>query len=107
MFISLLFSETTAKMTGKKGMSRMPGMLNIKQRGHRPKAAANGTKDCAVSQIINVNVPRDKFMLCLGGFLLVAVCLASYGIVLASRMEMNSPIDVKNADQRIIKGDTF
>lgn len=70
---------------------------------------ANGTRRKVVplSEILNMNVPQDKFMLCLGGFLLVAVCLAGYGVVLASRMEMNSPIDVKNNDQRIIKMDTF
>lgn len=76
----------------------MPEMLNIKQRGHRPKAAANGTKDCAVSQIMNVNVPRDKLVLCLGGILLVAVCLAGYGIVLASQMNFNKPLPTVNLD---------
>lgn len=42
-----------------------------------------------ISQIMNVNVPRDKFMICLGGFLLVAICLAGWGVVVASRMEIN------------------
>jgi len=69
-----------------------------KQSGLRPKAAANGTKGCAVSHIMNVNVSQDKFILCLGGFLLVAVCLAGYGVVLASQMNFNKPLTTVNLD---------
>jgi len=39
-----------------------------------------------------MNIPRDKFMLCLGGFILVALGLAGWGVVLASQLESRALI---------------
>ena len=40
----------------------------------------------------SVSYRNDKYMLCLGGFLLVALCLAGWGIVLASQLETREPL---------------
>ena len=42
-------------------------------------------KEGALSQIMNA----DNFMLCLAAFVFIAVCLAGWGVVVASRMEIN------------------
>ena len=67
---------------------------------HSKKRGGLRRKEGALSQIMK----SDNFLLCVGGFLLVAVCLAGYGVVLASRMEfkpqmvqnIDNPLDVKS-----------
>ena len=44
-------------------------------------------KEGALSQIMNA----DNFMLCLAAFVFIMVCLAGYGVVLASQMQLNAP----------------
>lgn len=79
---STTLGPNRSKATSKRSSSRGRGAKG-----------ANGIrrKVLPLSEIMNMNIPRDKFMLCLGGFLLVALCLAGWGVVLASHLEFSEP----------------
>jgi len=51
-------------------------------------------KEGAFSQIMKA----DNFLLCLGAFVFIMVCLAGYGVVLASQMQLE-PQMIKDVDK--------
>ena len=64
-----------------------PPTYSLKPTQSKTKGRGRGNKTKG-----SVPYPSDKYMLCLGGFLLVALCLAGWGVVLASQLKLREPL---------------